>query len=334
MSRKIAIDLGTSTFQIFVEGKGIVLNEPSVIAVDKVLNRVVCVGREAAELSGREPYGVEVVRPIREGVISRFNHTVAMMRRFIQRGCGKQLIPPGAVIAVPSIVTDVEEHAVRDAAISAGLKEPYLIDEPVAAAIGAGVDVTADKGYMIVDIGGGTTDIAVVCLGGAVVSSSIKTAGDAMTDAVCRHVRNKYSALIGQPEAESAKIAIGSVGRRDDVGSSTVTGKSLKSGVPVMTELTSYDMTEALEEPITRIAEEICSVIERTPPELVTDIADNGVILTGGGSQIYGLDKLIASVTGLPVRYAENPELCVVYGAAKADTAGLVSDRIRRRSIK
>ena len=324
MGRKIAIDLGTSTLQIFVEGKGVVLNEPSVIAVDKYLNRVTRVGREAAELIGREPEGIEVVRPIRDGVISRFNHTVVMLQRFLRKSCGRFIIPPGVVIAVPSIVTDVEEHAVRDAAVSAGLKDPYLIDEPVAAAIGAGVDVTADRGSMIVDIGGGTTDIAVICLGGAVVSSSIRVAGDEMTDAVVKYVRNKYSILIGEQAAEDAKILIGSVWRRDDIQTTTVKGKSLKSRAPVVTELSSNDMTEALEEPVTELIEEICTVIEKTPPELVTDIAENGIILTGGGSQIYGLDKIISSVTGLPVKYAEEPSLCVVKGAGRADTAGLI----------
>ena len=324
MSRKIAIDLGTSTIQIYVEGKGVVLNEPSVIAVDKYLNRVTRVGREAAELIGREPEGMEVVRPIRDGVISRFNHTVIMLQRFLRKGCGRFLLPPGVVIAVPSIVTDVEEHAVRDAAVSAGLKDPYLIDEPVAAAIGAGVDVTSDRGNMIVDIGGGTTDIAVVCLGGAVVSSSIRVAGDEMTDAIVKYVRNKYSILIGEPAAEDAKILIGSVWRRADIQTTTIKGKSLKSRAPVVAELTSNDMTEALEEPVTELIEEICAVIEKTPPELVTDIAENGIILTGGGSLIYGLDKVISSVTGLPVKYAEEPTLCVVKGAGKADTAGLI----------
>lgn len=324
MGRKIAIDLGTSTLQIFVEGKGVVLNEPSVIAVDKYLNRVTRVGREAAELIGREPEGIEVVRPIRDGVISRFNHTVVMLQRFLRKSCGRFIIPPGVVIAVPSIVTDVEEHAVRDAAVSAGLKDPYLIDEPVAAAIGAGVDVTADRGSMIVDIGGGTTDIAVICLGGAVVSSSIRVAGNEMTDAVVKYVRNKYSILIGEQAAEDAKILIGSVWRRDDIQTTTVKGKSLKSRAPVVTELSSNDMTEALEEPVTELIEEICAVIEKTPPELVTDIAENGIILTGGGSQIYGLDKIISSVTGLPVKYAEEPSLCVVKGAGRADTAGLI----------
>lgn len=324
MSRKIAIDLGTSTIQIYVEGKGVVLNEPSVIAVDKYLNRVTRVGREAAELIGREPEGIEVVRPIRDGVISRFNHTVIMLQRFLRKGCGRFLLPPGVVIAVPSIVTDVEEHAVRDAAVSAGLKDPYLIDEPVAAAIGAGVDVTADRGNMIVDIGGGTTDIAVICLGGAVVSSSIRVAGDEMTDAIVKYVRNKYSILIGEPAAEDAKILIGSVWRRDDIQTTAIKGKSLKSRAPVVAELTSNDMTEALEEPVTELIEEICAVIEKTPPELVTDIAENGIILTGGGSLIYGLDKVISSVTGLPVKYAEEPTLCVVKGAGKADTAGLI----------
>lgn len=329
MIRKVAIDLGTSTLQIYVEGKGVVLNEPSVIAVDKYLNRVISVGRKAEELIGRAPEGIEVVRPVREGVISRFNHTVVMLQRFLRKGCGRLLLPPGAVIAVPSIVTDVEEHAVRDAALSAGLKEPFLIDEPVAAAIGAGVDIKDDTGHMIVDIGGGTTDIAVICLGGSVVSSSIKTAGDAMTDAVVRYVRNKYSLLIGDRVAEEAKKVVGSAWRVAEPRSVPVAGKSLKSGAPVTTELSTSDMTEALEEPVTELIEEICAVIERTPPELVSDVAENGIILTGGGCQIYGLDKMISSVTGLPVTVADQPELCVVLGAGKAQSSGMLNSRIK-----
>ena len=327
MSRKLAIDLGTSTIQIYTESKGVVLNEPSVVAVDKFLNKATLVGREAEELLDREPEGIEVVRPIRDGVISRFNHTVVMLKRFLTKSCGRFLFPPEAVIAVPSIVTDVEENAVRDAAVSAGLKEPFLIDEPVAAAVGAGIDVTSDRGHMIVDIGGGTTDIAVICLGDAVLSSSVRTAGDEMTQAIVKYVRNKYSLIIGERTAESAKIAIGSVWRRNDIQTTSITGKSLKSRVPVLTELSSNDMTEALEEPVTRLIEEVCAVIERTPPELISDIAENGIVLTGGGCQIYGLDKMISSVTGLPVRIADDPSLCVVIGAGKAESAGLIPVR-------
>ena len=331
MSRKLAIDLGTSTLQIYAEGKGVVLDEPSVIAVDKYLNKVTLVGREAAELLEREPEGIEVVRPIRDGVISRFSHTVVMLQKFIKKSCGRSLIPPQTVIAVPSIVTDVEEHAVRDAAVSAGLKDPFLIDEPVAAAIGAGIDVTSDKGHMIVDIGGGTTDIAVICLGGAVLSSSVRVAGDEMTAAIIKYVRNKYSLLIGERTAEDAKITIGSVWRRNDIQTVSITGKSLKSRAPLLTELSSNDMTEALEDPVTRLIEEICAVIEKTPPELVSDIAETGITLTGGGCQIYGLDKLISSITGLPVKTAEDPALCVVIGAGKADEAGLIPERNKTR---
>ncbi len=231
---------------------------------------------------------------------------------------------------MPSIVTDVEEHAVRDAAVSAGMKDPFLLDEPVAAAIGAGVDVTSDKGSMIVDIGGGTTDIAVICLGGSVLSSSVRTAGDEMTEAIIRYCRSKYSLLIGEQTAEQAKIAIGSVWRRDDIQTVSVKGKSLKSRAPVLTELTSNDMTEALFEPVTALIEEICAVIDKTPPELVSDIAESGIILTGGGCQIYGLDKLISSVTGLPVKVADDPALCVVKGAGMADKAGLIPIRERK----
>lgn len=324
MSRKLAIDLGTSTLQIYTEEKGVILNEPSVIAVDRYLNKATLVGREAAELLEREPEGIEVVRPVRDGVISRFNHTVVMLKRFLKKSCGRIILPPEAVIAVPSIVTDVEEHAVRDAAVSAGLKEPFLIDEPVAAAVGAGIDVASDRGHMIVDIGGGTTDIAVICSGGAVLSSSLRTAGDEMTAAIIKYVRNKYSLIIGERTAEDAKIAIGSVWRRNDIQTVSITGKSLKTRVPLLTELTSNDMTEALEEPVTRLIEEICAVIEKTPPELVSDIAENGIVLTGGGCQIFGLDKLISSITGLPVKFADDPALCVVIGAGKADKAGLI----------
>ncbi|MBQ7698712.1 MAG: rod shape-determining protein [Clostridia bacterium] len=331
MSRKIAIDLGTSTIQIYTESKGVVLNEPSVIAVDRFLNKVTLIGREAAELYGREPEGIEVVRPIRDGVISRFNHTVAMLKRFLRKSCGRWILPPEAVIAVPSIVTDVEENAVRDAAVSAGLKEPFLIDEPVAAAIGAGIDVASDRGHMIVDVGGGTTDIAVICSGGSVVSSSVRTAGDEMTAAIVKYVRNKYSLLIGERTAEEAKIAIGSVWRRNDIQTVSITGKNLKTRAPLLTELSSNDMTEALEEPVTRLIEEICAVIEKTPPELVSDIAENGIVMTGGGCQIYGLDKMISSVTGLPVKTAEDPALCVVIGAGKADSAGLTPARNKWR---
>ena len=291
--------------------------------MDKYLNKATLVGREAAELFEREPEGIEVVRPVRDGVISRFNHTVVMLKRFLKKSCGRFLLPPEAVIAVPSIVTDVEENAVRDAAVSAGLKEPFLIDEPVAAAIGAGIDVSSDRGHMIVDIGGGTTDIAVICSGGAVLSSSVRVAGDEMTAAIIKYVRNKYSLLIGERTAEDAKIAIGSVWRRNDIQTVTVTGKNLKTRAPLLIELTSYDMTEALEEPVTRLIEEVCAVIERTPPELVSDIAENGIVMTGGGASVYGLDKLISSITGLPVRVADDPALCVVIGAGKADEAGL-----------
>ncbi len=303
MSRKTAIDLGTSTLQIYVDGKGVVLNEPSVIAVDKYLNKVTRVGREAAELIGREPEGIEVVRPIRDGVISRFSHTVVMLKRFYAKACGRTLLPPSVVITVPSIVTDVEEHAVRDAAVSAGMKDPFLLDEPVA---------------------------AVICLGGSVLSSSVRTAGDEMTEAIIRYCRSKYSLLIGEQTAEQAKIAIGSVWRRDDIQTVSVKGKSLKSRAPVLTELTSNDMTEALFEPVTALIEEICAVIDKTPPELVSDIAESGIILTGGGCQIYGLDKLISSVTGLPVKVADDPALCVVKGAGMADKAGLIPIRERK----
>lgn len=331
MSRKIAIDLGTSTLQIYTESKGVILNEPSVIAVDKYLNKATLIGREAAELFEREPEGIEVVRPVRDGVISRFNHTVVMLKRFLKKSYGRTILPPEAVIAVPSIVTDVEEHAVRDAAVSAGLKEPYLIDEPLAAAIGAGIDVTSDRGHMIVDIGGGTTNIAVICSGGAVISSSVRVAGDEMTAAVIKYVKNKYSLIIGERTAEEAKIAIGSVWRRNDIQTVSITGKSLKTRVPLLTELSSNDMTEALEEPVTRLIEEICSVIEATPPELLSDIAENGIVLTGGGCQIYGLDKMISSVTGLPVKAADDPSLCVVIGAGRADSAGLTPARNKYR---
>ena len=327
MVQNIAMDLGTSTVLIYIKGKGVVLNEPSVIVVDKYSNKIIKVGREAQDLIGRAPENIEVVKPVREGVISRYRHTMLMMQKFIRKGCGKMITPPNITIAVPSVITDVEELAVRDAAVEAGAKDPLLIDEPVAAAIGAGLDIMKPEGNMVVDIGGGTTDIAVISLGGAVLSNSIKTAGDAMTEAVIKYIKNRYSLIIGEHTAEDVKIKIGSVWRRDELLTMNVKGKNINSGTPQSTELNSYDMTEALEDPITKIIEAICSVIEKTPPELVSDIAKNGIVLTGGGCQIYGLDNLIKKVTGLPARVAPSPETCVVIGAGRAVDIGLTADK-------
>ena len=258
-----------------------------------------------------------------DGVISRYRHTMLMMQKFLRKSCGRFLTPPIITIAVPSVITDVEEHAVRDAAIEAGAKEAYLIDEPLAAAIGAGIDITKPTGNMVVDIGGGTTDIAVISLGGVVISDSVKVAGNKMTESIIKYTRRNYNMIIGETSAEEAKIKIGSVWRRDDVKTISVKGKNVNSGTPDMVPLSTSDMIEALEEPVTKIMETICAVIEKTPPELVSDIAKNGIVMTGGGCQLYGLDKLIFSITGIPARVAPTPVNCVVIGAGRASDAGI-----------
>lgn len=323
MDRNVAFDLGTSNSRIYIPGKGVVLNEPSVVVVDKLSNRIVKFGRDAQSIIGRAPDEYEVVFPLEDGVISRYRHAMLMMQRMIRKAIGRTLIKPSITVAVPSIITDVEEHAVRDAAIEAGAREAFLIDKPLASAIGAGKDITKAKGVMVVDIGGGTADTAVIALGGVVVYDSVKTAGGAMDRAIVRYIRKKHGVIVGRSAAEEAKIKAGAVWRREDDRVITVKGKNVNRGTPDVVSMTSYDMITALEEPMTAIIESVCRVIEKTPPELISDIAEDGIILTGGACQLYGLDKLIYNVTGIPARVAQTPMSCCVIGAGRAADAGI-----------
>jgi len=316
-SKDIGIDLGTATVLVYVDGKGIVLNEPSVVAVDKNTDCIAKIGKDAQLMLGRNPGNIEVVRPLRDGVINRSDVTERMIQYFIRRACGSTVIPPRVVICIPTGISDVEQRAVMDAGTNAGARKTYLVAEPVAAAVGAGVDIYSPTGHMIVDIGGGTTDVAVVSLGGIVVSKSIKIAGDKFDEAIMRYVRRKYNVAIGERTAEQIKIRIGAVYEHGEAKTMEVKGRCLVQGLPKVVELSSKEMLEAMMEPITAIFDTICSVIEKTPPELVGDILKNGIILTGGGSLLYGLDRLMADVIEIKTRVAKDPIKCVAMGTGQ-----------------
>ena len=313
-SSDIGIDLGTATVLVYVKGKGIVLNEPSVVAVNKVTGELVAGGTEAQEALGRTPDNIIAIRPLREGVISDYEMTELMIKEFIRKVQGFRLFKPNVVICVPSIITEVEERAVIDAGTQAGAKRVFLIEEPVAAAIGAGLDISRPNGNLVVDIGGGTTDIAVISLGGIVESTSIKIAGDKFDEAIIKYVRRKHNALIGERTAEQVKKTIGCVYPRTEEEIMEVKGRCLMTGLPRTFTLSSSEILEALEEVSSAIVEAIHGVLERTPPELTGDISSNGIVMTGGGSLIWGFDKLVASKTGIPTRVADEAVSCVAYG--------------------
>lgn len=318
MSKDIGIDLGTATVLVYVKGKGIVIKEPSVVAIDKNTDRIIKVGREAQMMLGRTPGNITAIRPLRDGVISQYEITLKMIQHFIKKACGTVIFKPRVIICVPSGITEVEERAVVDAATQAGAKITYLIEEPVAAAIGAGINIAAPKGNMVVDIGGGTTDIAVLSLGGVVVSESIKVAGDKFDEAIIRYVRRKHNVLIGERTAEAIKIKIGCAWPRKEPRTLEVKGRCLIQGLPRVVRINSDELPDALEEPITQIIEAVCSVVERTPPELIGDILSNGIVMTGGGSLLYGLDRLIAYATGIKTRVADKAVSCVAIGTGKS----------------
>lgn len=310
----IGIDLGTATILVYVKGKGVVLQEPSVVAIDTNTNKVLKVGIEAQNMIGRTPGNIVAIRPLRDGVISDYDTTEKMLRYFLKKVCKNSCFKPRVMVCVPSQVTEVEERAVLDAAAQAGARKTYIIEEPIAAAIGAGIDISKPFGNMIVDVGGGTADVAVISLGEIVVSSSIKVAGDKFDEAVTRYIRKKYNMMIGDRTAEELKISIGCVYPRPVPLTMQVKGRCLLTGLPKVIDITSEEMLEALEECAAAIVETVHSVLERTPPELVGDISQNGVLLTGGGSLIYGLDKLISRETGLDVNIADDAVLCVAKG--------------------
>ena len=318
MCKDIGIDLGTATVLIYVKGSGIVIKEPSVVAIDKNTDRIIKVGREAQRMLGRTPGNITAIRPLRDGVISQYEITLKMIQYFIKKACGTMIFKPRVIICVPSGITEVEERAVVDAATQAGAKRTYLIEEPVAAAIGAGINIAAPNGHMVVDIGGGTTDIAVLSLGGVVVSESIKVAGDKFDEAIIRYVRRKHNVLIGERTAEAIKIKIGCAWPRKEPRTLEVKGRCLIQGLPRVVRINSDEIPDALEEPITAIIEAVCSVVERTPPELIGDILSNGIVMTGGGSLLYGLDRLIAYATGIKTRVADKAVSCVAIGTGKS----------------
>lgn len=314
----IGIDLGTASVLVYIKGKGIVIQEPSVVAIDANTNKILEVGEEARKMLGRTPGNIVAIRPLRDGVISDFDITEKLLKYFIKKAVGNSFIKPRVIICVPSGVTEVEKRAVLEASNNAGAKKTYLIEEPVAAAIGAGLDITKPSGHMIIDMGGGTTDIAVISLGGIVESKSIKIAGDKCDEEIVRYVRKKYNVMIGLRSAEDLKINVGNVFPDGEERAAEVRGRNLVTGLPVNLKITSTDLMEAMEETVTTIADAVHSVLEKTPPELAADISEKGIVMTGGGCLIRGLDKLISKRTGLDVTIAEDAISCVAKGTGQS----------------
>lgn len=317
----IGVDLGTANILIYVKNKGIVLNEPSVVAVDENTNAVIAVGEAAKKMLGRTPVGIQAIRPLRDGVIADYDLTEQMLRYFIEQACGRNwIVKPRIMVCIPSGITSVEERAVKQAAMQAGARAAYLIEEPLAAAIGAGMDIYSPAGSMVCDIGGGTTDVAVISLGGIVTKTSLRVGGDRFDEAIVREVRRKYSLLIGEQCAEEIKQSIGTAyvnekNRNDFV---TVRGRDLQSGLPQSIDFTAEECFEAMHEQIDAVISAIKKVLEETPPELAGDIIDRGLVLTGGGAMIDGLPRLISERTGLHVYLAEDALACVALGTGKS----------------
>ena len=314
----IGIDLGTASVLVYMRNKGIILREPSVVAVDNNNKTIMAVGEDAKLMLGRTPGNIVAVRPLREGVISDYDITEKMLKCFIKKAVGKSFfIKPRISVCVPSSVTEVEKRAVEDATRQAGARQVFVIEEPIAAAIGAGIDISRACGSMIVDIGGGTTDIAVISLGGAVVSTSLKIAGDNFDEAIIRYMRKQHNLLIGERTAENLKIGIGTAFERPEIISMDVRGRNLITGLPKTITVSSDEMQFALNESVTSIVDAVCYVLEKTPPELSSDISDRGIVMTGGGSLLYGLDKLISGRTGIETIIADDAISCVAIGTGK-----------------
>jgi len=316
-SKDIGIDLGTANTLIYMKGKGIVLREPSVVAVDVKNDRVLAVGIGAKQMIGRTPGSIVAIRPLKDGVIADFDITSSMLKEFIKKVIGTSFSKPRVIICIPSGVTEVEKRAVDEAAYQAGAKNTYLIEEPMAAAIGAGLPVDEATGSMVVDIGGGTTEVAVISLSGIVTSRSVRIAGDELDESIISFVKKKYNMLIGERTAEDIKIKIGSAYPYPEEGSMDIKGRNLLDGLPGNISLTSAEVREALADSVSQVIDAIRSTLERTPPELSADIIDRGIMLTGGGALLRGLDELINKETGISVNIAERPLDCVVEGTGK-----------------
>lgn len=316
---EVGIDLGTANVLIYIQGKGIVLNEPSVVALNKDTGEVLAVGEDARLMLGRTPSNIIAVRPLKDGVISDYDTTERMLKFFIRKTCGSgRFFKPRIMVCVPSGVTEVEKRAVSEAATMAGAKEVYLMEEPIAAAIGAGLDIMSPDGVMVIDIGGGTTDIAVISLGGIVTSASVKIAGDRFDDAIIKYMRKAHKLFIGERTAEQLKFNIGTAFPREESVTMECRGRDMVSGLPVSVTVTSEEMYDALDEPLTTICEAVHSVLEKTPPEVAADISSSGIMLTGGGALLWGLDKRIEDKTKIKVRIAEEPKNCVAIGTGQA----------------
>ena len=334
LSNDVAIDLGTANTLVFVKGNGIVLNEPSVVAVNQSSRKVYAVGGEAKGMLGKTPDHIAAIRPLKDGVIADFEITEIMLREFIRRSQKKKLlIRPRIVIAVPSGITEVEKRAVRDSAENAGAREVYLIAEPIAAAIGVGLPVDKPAGNMIIDIGGGTTEIAVIALDGIVSNSCIRVGGDELDEAIVQHVKKTYNLLIGELTAESIKMKIGTASKLEKEVEMEIKGRDLVAGIPKTLKLTSEEVRDALSEPIVQIVDALKQALEQTPPELAADIVDRGIVMTGGGSLLRGLDSLFKDETNLPINVVDDPLLCVVLGAGKVLDNVHLYDRILMHSM-
>jgi len=317
-SSDIGIDLGTATTLVYVKGEGIVLCEPSVVAIDKYYNRVLAVGEEAKRMLGKTPGNIVAIRPLRDGVITDFEVTEQMLRYFIKKVHKRKVfVKPRVVVAIPSGITEVEKRAVKDSALHAGAREVYLIEEPIAAAIGVGLPIQEPAGNMIIDIGGGTTEIAVISLAGIVLSKSIRVGGDEMDEAIIQHMKKTYNLMIGERTSEDIKIKIGSVYPQEEEITMEVKGRDIVTGLPKTVTITSEEIREAMAEPITQILEVTRFTLERTPPELAADLIERGIVLAGGGALLRGIDSLISEETGLPVHVADDPLTAVALGTGK-----------------
>lgn len=334
----IGVDLGTANVMVFVKGKGIILQEPSVVAMERESGRVIAVGSEARRMLGRTPGNIVAIRPLRDGVIADYDVTEKMLRYFISKAAGgrKFFFRPRIMVCIPSSVTGVEERAVRQAAIQAGAKEAHLIEEPLAAALGAGLDITQPSGSMIVDVGGGTTDIAVLSLGGIVGSKSLRVGGDKFDEAIVKYVRREYSLAIGERTGEELKMEVGTAYLPDAIDKSTeIRGRDMISGLPRAVVVTRRQVYEAIKEPLDLVVAAVKEVLERTAPELAADIINKGIIMTGGGSLLDGIDRLLANETGLPVYIAEDPLTCVAKGTGLAlNNIGLLSASKKKKGLK
>ncbi|MBE7023603.1 MAG: rod shape-determining protein [Clostridia bacterium] len=318
MANEIGIDLGTANTIIYLKGKGIVVNEPTVVAVSRTTGKILSIGKEAGEMLGRTPVDICAVTPIKEGVIANFDITVSMLRYFIKKAIGASFLKPRAVVCIPSHITDVEKRAVRDAVLAAGVKEVFLLEKSMAAAIGAGISVNAPVGSMVCDIGGGTTEIAVVSLGGIVATQSLKVASQTFDSDIILFMKKNHNLIIGNITAEEIKMEVGSACSLKEELSIEIKGRDLVSGLPRTAKVTSEEIREAIQESLATIIDGIKAVLEKTPPELAADIIESGIVLTGGGSILKGLGRLINAHTDIPIFIAESPAECVAIGAGKA----------------